>query len=735
MARGSRRNRGKTRRTIMRAKTSVKTRSASSRYVSGFAGLLMLVAGMSATRAQDTSLDTSRLPRVGGGKEVYASALTTIFTSPDPVIATAGAVDKALAAAGWQKYAAPFAATVDDPNMRMLSFKKGQQSLGVFITVAPAQNNATSVQYNATPLANDLPFTNDASNIIYSPDRPTLSLVTAEPIDKTLDFYRKELGVRGWSLWSRKLNAKEAPDGPSGVAQERGAYAHYVNDSKPKVALVLTLQAVDGGKFKVELKEWPIGILAPEEAKPVAGAPLEAGPELARLPAPKGRIEGTGSSNSSERSMTANINADVDTVLAFYRRELTARNWKEESRGTTIAADRATVAFSTTDGTAVLKLARESDLTSISLVQKIVKPPVAKDESIDAIMKQALQMATQAEALSGTPSTRTPPPANEPTEALQVLAGNDAPVPLPNTATNIELDDGKLEFDSTSGVQSVADFYRSVMKQQGWQSRRSVINNANMVVLDFTKAKKNVSFTIMRMGPKTNVSAKGSALESAVKPADAATASNAPVTEEPAPASAEDLEAEDNGGWPVPKRHTMVANEKTPFRRELTSDVPLRLADVLGFYRKELGKLGWKEDGNKAVVAQDNAALVFNTTEGQVALKLAYKNGATSVSLATRNPDALAKSPMAPKPGQAKLAMVNPNETEVTVTINKKTIKVAPGVGTKAPDGPSLDLPPGKYKFSVKQAGKSYSDEIAVGAGEVWGLMFGPGGALPMKVY
>jgi hypothetical protein len=90
---------------------------------------------------------------------------------------------------------------------------------------------------------------------------------------------------------------------------------------------------------------------------------------------------------------------------------------------------------------------------------------------------------------------------------------------------------------------------------------------------------------------------------------------------------------------------------------------------------------------------------------------------------------------MAPKPGQAKLALVNPNETEVTVTINKKTIKVAPGVGTKAPDGPSLDLPPGKYRFSVKQAGKSYSDEIAVGAGEVWGLMFGPGGALPMKVY
>jgi hypothetical protein len=342
-------------------------------------------------------------------------------------------------------------------------------------------------------------------------------------------------------------------------------------------------------------------------------------------------------------------------------------------------------------------------------------------------------MATAVEALSPTP--RTPPAGKEPAEALQALAGSDAPVPLPSTATNIEVGDGKLEFDSTSGVQSVADFYRSVMKQQGWQSRRSVINNANMVVLDFTKAKKNVSFTIMRMGPKTNVSAKGSALESAVKPADTVTASNAQAVEQPAVATAEDLEPEDNSGWPVPKRHTMVANEKTPFRRELTSDVPLRLTDVLGFYRKELGKLGWTEDSGKAVVAQDNASLAFNTSEGRAALKLTYKNGVTSVSLATRNPDALAKSEMAPKPGQAKLALVNPNPGEVTVTINKKTIKVAPGVGTKGPDGPTLDLPPGKHKFSVRQGGKSYSDEIAVGAGEVWGLMFGPGGALPMKVY
>ncbi len=161
-----------------------------------------------------------------------------------------------------------------------------------------------------------------------------MSLLTAEPIDKTLDFYRKELGQRGWSLWSRNLNAKQTPDGPSGVVHERGAYAHYVNENKPTVALVLTEQFADGGKFKVELREWPIGVLAADEPKPRNAEPreLEAGPELSGLPAPKGRTQGSGSSDSSGHAMTANIDADLGAVLAFYRRELTARNGKKRAR-------------------------------------------------------------------------------------------------------------------------------------------------------------------------------------------------------------------------------------------------------------------------------------------------------------------------------------------------------------------------------------------------------------------
>lgn len=256
----------------------------------------------------------------------------------------------------------------------------------------------------------------------------------------------------------------------------------------------------------------------------------------------------------------------------------------------------------------------------------------------------------------------------------------------------------------------MADFYRATMKQQGWQSQSSVINNANMVVLHFTKAGKSVEFTVMKMGNKTNVSAAGSALKvAATKPAtpDAAAPEKATATDTPSqPASADDLVAEESGGLPVSKRHTMSDGTKTPFRQALNASVPLALADVLGFYRRELGKLNWKEESIGAVVAVDNVKLAYSSAGGPALLTLGRKDGETVISLVVKNPEAAVKACVIPKPGQAKLLITNPSPAEVVLTINKQTIKAAAGSGTKGPDGAMLDLPPGKYKFSIKLPGQ-----------------------------
>ena len=117
-------------------------------------------------------------------------------------------------------------------------------------------------------------------------------------------------------------------------------------------------------------------------------------------------------------------------------------------------------------------------------------------------------------------------------------------------------------------------------------------------------------------------------------------------------------------------------------------------------------------------------------------LKLGRKDDATSISLVVKDPGAVAKAGIMPKQGQAKVLFGNINDAAATITFNSKAIIVAAGTGVKNPDGPTLDLPPGKYKYSTKLQGKpSQSDEVELGVDEVWGLMIGPGGVLALQAY
>ena len=178
----------------------------------------------------------------------------------------------------------------------------------------------------------------------------------------------------------------------------------------------------------------------------------------------------------------------------------------------------------------MLKLGHKYDLTSVSLVLQVAetgrqeREPAAKADSVDAMHEgQVQQMVREAtaDAQAGAKSPKVAPGAEGPRAGLargrrKQGAGSGA-----GGAEDVEFDgaDGKLEFSSASSIKAVADFYRSAMKQQGWDSRSSVINNANMVVLNFAKAGKAVSFTIMKMGNKTNVTADGSGLKAvAVRP-------------------------------------------------------------------------------------------------------------------------------------------------------------------------------------------------------------------------
>jgi hypothetical protein len=74
--------------------------------------------------------------------------------------------------------------------------------------------------------------------------------------------------------------------------------------------------------------------------------------------------------------------------------------------------------------------------------------------------------------------------------------------------------------------------------------------------------------------------------------------------------------------------------------------------------------------------------------------------------------------------------------TPATFTINKQTVKVAPGVGANGPGGPTLELPAGAYKVTMKVAGQpDASADVTIGTDEIWGFMAGPGGLMPMQIH
>ena len=90
-----------------------------------------------------------------------------------------------------------------------------------------------------------------------------------------------------------------------------------------------------------------------------------------------------------------------------------------------------------------------------------------------------------------------------------------------------------------------------------------------------------------------------------------------------------------------------------------------------------------------------------------------------------------------PKPGLAKLMFGNMGGSEAAVTINKQTIRIAAGAGGPHAKGPTLELPPGKYQYSLKVGSSpARGDTIEVAADDAWGLMIAPGGdVMPLQVY
>jgi len=198
---------------------------------------------------------------------------------------------------------------------------------------------------------------------------------------------------------------------------------------------------------------------------------------------------------------------------------------------------------------------------------------------------------------------------------------------------------------------------------------------------------------------------------------------------------------------PVPRGHTVHTESSTsgidmqkPFRRGIKTTVTQPLSDVLAFYRRELGKRGWQEVDQQASadnnVTADSVVLHFTAPEGLLGvLNLTRAKDGTRVELAVRNPDAVTKAGIMPKPGQAMVIFGNNSTSAEIITFNNQPITVAVSLPNSGPE-PSLDLPPGAYGYSVYLPSKPVqTDQIELHADETWELMIETGGVIWMHLY
>ncbi|OPZ00699.1 hypothetical protein A5906_21360 [Bradyrhizobium sacchari] len=703
-------------------------------------GLLLMASATLPARADDGIVDVHALPQLEG-----AVADTSLgksdrveYRMPTPEAVTAPAVKKLLSANGWVPYVRPL-----EEKSATLNFKKGRQGLSVFLTQALGRPDQSVVHYSHDRIYGNVPFPDGALGIVFDGTRPYLGCIAPDTLEATLDFYTREMAAIGW----RKLTPETAARWTNASLDEtipNGARVYYEHPDSEATGfyrqkpVMLTMTRRDDGKTNVEIRTALFAL----------PAELKLDGDSAGFPRPDSTKTsmGKGNATTAKREMSAAVMADLPAVLAFYRRELSARGWRNDGNAALNPGDEVAIKVSTAEETGVLRLGRKYDFTMVSLATQLTDAAIAarikaKKEADEKFFRDAEIAAKQ--VIAADEARRKVQAAALSDAPLNALANSNTPVPLPENAEGVRFEGngGHLEFSSTASVKALTAFYRASLKPAGWKEQPSVINQPNMAVMEFSRSGKSISMTVMQMGPKVNVSASGSGLVmAAAKPA----ALPAALPEVQAKSS-EPLKPDTESQLPVPTQRssTSIATSKlpgteTPFRRELEARIPAPLSDVLAFYRTELGKLGWQEKAHGATVSAERAQIDFTSPQGPAVLKLGRDKGETTVNLAQKNPEAATKADIMPKPGQARVMIGNMGDKEASLTINKQTVKIAAGAGgPQSPKGPMLDLAPGTYQYALRMPGRpARTETLTVAAGDAWGLMVGPTGeVLPLQMY
>ena len=186
------------------------------------------------------NIDSRDLPRVADAKLFYGGRTTAMYVTPKKVADVAAETRKVLKAAGWAEYARPFSQKAEIPDQEMFELRQRGVSMTAYISVAPAQNGQTAIQYSTRMLRQELPAPANAEALEFDDDRPYLHCQIPGEMQAAIDFFTKALPEIGYSE-KRSTNATD--DG-----------AFLVFRSKEKDVAFAELKKLDGDKIDATVR-------------------------------------------------------------------------------------------------------------------------------------------------------------------------------------------------------------------------------------------------------------------------------------------------------------------------------------------------------------------------------------------------------------------------------------------------------------------------------------------------
>jgi hypothetical protein len=189
---------------------------------------------------------------------------------------------------------------------------------------------------------------------------------------------------------------------------------------------------------------------------------------------------------------------------------------------------------------------------------------------------------------------------------------------------------------------------------------------------------------------------------------------------------------------PIPEGYKDLQKEGSKFRSETKTTVSAEVNAVVDFYRLELAAAKWKENVRDAKIEKQSAKLSFSGPNGSLIVQLKASGKETAITLASRDAAAAKAAGLLPSAGRGRMIIGNGHDKAATVTVNKRDYKVAAGAGADDPKtGVNWEVAPGKYTVEIKLQGeKVQTENLTIGADEIWGVMILPNGApLAIQLY